>query len=58
MTYCCACKQPCVTIAVDYGIGPYECWGVRGVDRNVQVVSDCCESEWTYEAPEKENDDD
>jgi hypothetical protein len=58
MTWCSACKQECVETAVDFGIGPYEFHGTRGVDRNVQVVSDCCESEVLYDEPEEEKEDD
>lgn len=40
------CGQPTEIIAVDYGIGAYEYWGVTGVHRDVKSVSACCESGW------------
>ena len=42
---CAECREPCEEIAVDFGIGSYEYWGQRGCDRDVRVVSDCCEGE-------------
>jgi len=49
---CLACKQPCTTHEVDFGIGPYEYWGCRGVDHDWQTVSTCCDADFT------ENEDD
>jgi len=42
--YCDNCSQPCNGTLVDLGIGAYEYWGQKGVDTNVQYVSECCES--------------
>lgn len=42
--FCGSCGEPCRPIDVDFGIGSYEYWGSKGVDINVQTVSDCCES--------------
>lgn len=41
---CEACGQPAHGMTVDYGIGSYEFWGMRGVHRDVQRVSECCEA--------------
>lgn len=42
---CASCGRVCKPTVVNFGIGPYEFWGQRGVDSNKQVVSDCCEDE-------------
>ncbi len=42
--FCGSCGEPCDVTSVDFGIGAYEYWGSKGVDRNVQTVSDCCEA--------------
>lgn len=42
---CAECKQQCNAIEVDFGIGPYEFWGQRGVHINKAWVSSCCEAE-------------
>ena len=44
-TYCTCCKQECLTHEEDHGIGPYEYWGQRCVDRRMVTVSDCCDAE-------------
>jgi hypothetical protein len=54
MTWCCACKQECSVIEVDFGIGSYEYWGAKGVDIDLQEVSDCCEADWTEEDPNED----
>ena len=41
---CSACGEVAEGAFVDFGIGAYEYWGQRGVDRNVQWVSRCCEA--------------
>jgi hypothetical protein len=41
---CTECGQKCNVIIVDFGIGSYEYWGSRGVDSQIEVVSDCCEA--------------
>ena len=43
--YCGECKQECVVITVDYGIGSYEFWGARGCDTQLALVSNCCEAD-------------
>ena len=43
--FCGCCGQPCGVHAEDYGVGEYEFWGQRGVHRDVQAVSGCCEAE-------------
>lgn len=40
---CKECGQECRPVRRDFGIGPYEYWGSRGVDTNYQWVSPCCE---------------
>lgn len=42
--FCGSCGEPCRPTDVDFGIGSYEYWGFKGVDTNVQTVSDCCEA--------------
>ncbi len=51
MMWCMACGQECRSVEVDFGIGPYEFWGFRGVDRDVRLVSNCCEHEVTDVEP-------
>ena len=40
-----ACGEECTAVTVDFGIGPYECWGARGNDVQLEEVSPCCEDE-------------
>ena len=42
--FCSACGNSCTPTMVDFGIGHYEYWGATGVHRDIQEVSDCCES--------------
>jgi hypothetical protein len=42
--WCTDCGQRCSTKWVDNGIGAYEYWGAKGVDRRIEEVSDCCEA--------------
>lgn len=42
--WCEECGEECDVQYVDQGIGSYEFWGQRGVDRNVLPCSDCCEA--------------
>lgn len=58
MPYCVCCKQECRVIKVDFGIGAYEYWGMKGVHQDIQEVSSCCEEDWTDEAPDEEKEDD
>lgn len=41
---CSACGLPATDAFMDFGIGAYEYWGAKGVDRDVQYVSTCCEA--------------
>ena len=38
--YCPECDKDVNAAAVDFGIGPYEYWGARGVHRDIHI---CCE---------------
>lgn len=49
--YCGECGNTCDTVRLDFGYGPYEAWGVKGVHENFQTVSKCCE-EVVYEDEE------
>lgn len=40
--WCESCGKPCYGVRVDYGIGPYEYWGYKGVDHDYGYASDCC----------------
>lgn len=42
---CSSCGENCALAAEDFGIGPYEAWGRKGVDTNIQTVSQCCSAE-------------
>ena len=41
---CSDCKEPCEVIIVDSGIGAYEYWGARGIDVQLEAVSNCCDA--------------
>ncbi len=41
---CAGCGQPAETKEMDFGIGAYEFWGSREVHRDIQVVTECCET--------------
>jgi hypothetical protein len=45
LLYCATCGKPCDWKRVDCGIGPYEFWGQKCIDTNVQVLSECCEDD-------------
>lgn len=46
MTYFCAeCGEECKPKACDAGIGAYEFWGAKSVDRQPYMGSSCCEGE-------------
>lgn len=45
---CACCGQACTVGKVDFGIGPYEFWGVKGVHHDERVVTECCESEYVF----------
>ena len=38
------CHGACEGTYVDFGIGTYEFWGAKGVDRQVAWASECCEA--------------
>ena len=38
------CRGSCEGTYVDFGIGSYEFWGAKEVDRQVHWVSECCEA--------------
>jgi hypothetical protein len=42
---CSDCGLECNVKRVDFGIGPYEYWGHRGVDVQMRDCSDCCEAD-------------
>lgn len=44
MRLCSDCGKECEVIWIDVGIGPFEFWGAKGVDRSFQCVSLCCEA--------------
>jgi len=44
-TYCGECGKPCKTVKSDFGIGRYEIHGHVGIDRDIQIVSRCCDAE-------------
>ena len=50
---CSACGEVAEGTSVDFGIGAYEYWGSKGVDRNVQWVSRCCEAALLENTPGK-----
>lgn len=43
--FCSDCAKECIGTPRDFGIGPYEFWGERGVHKDVHIVSPCCEAE-------------
>lgn len=40
--FCGHCGMPCCATAVDNGIGAYEYWGQKGVHKQIDIESDCC----------------
>lgn len=42
---CSDCGRACTATMVDFGIGPYEFWGDRGVHHDYHAASPCCEAE-------------
>lgn len=42
--FCGDCGMPCRPFEEDFGFGPYEFQGHPGIDKDVRVVSDCCEA--------------
>ena len=49
--YCGDCGEPAQEEKVDFGIGPYEFWGQKCTDTDVQWASACCEGK-LFEDPE------
>ena len=43
---CLSCGKHCDEVEVDFGIGPDEYWGRTEPDIAIQMVSDCCETEY------------
>ena len=41
---CSSCGEVATGRSADFGIGAYEYWGAKCVDRNVQWVSTCCDA--------------
>lgn len=39
---CGMCGEMCMPVFEDCGIGPFEFWGRKQVDRRMEWVSDCC----------------
>jgi hypothetical protein len=52
-TFCQACGNIDSGHFADFGIGAYEYWGAKGVDRNVQWVSTCCDATLLENTPGK-----
>ena len=48
---CASCHLPANGSFHDFGIGAYEYWGAKGVDTNVQYVSNCCEAGFVKNPP-------
>ena len=42
--FCQECELECRGQMVDQGIGPYEFWGQKGIDKREAFVSECCEA--------------
>lgn len=51
---CSKCGDKCESVSVDVGIGPYEYWGYKLVDRDIRELSPCCEAE-VVDEPEEED---
>jgi len=45
---CTACHQETTCVAVDFGIGPTEAWGVWKDHQDWAAVSKCCEAPCTF----------
>ena len=45
MNLCTTCNKECDGKWIDVGIGPYEFWGQKCTDKDVQYLSECCEAE-------------
>ena len=43
-SFCCTCGADDEGHEVDFGIGSYECHGYRGIDKQLALVSHCCEA--------------
>lgn len=53
---CNACGEECRVLELDFGIGAYEYWGFKGVDKQLHRVSACCEADFTDHREEQEDD--
>lgn len=43
--WCAHCNKECIGVAVDNGIGAYEYWGSKGVDKRIDIESNCCNAQ-------------
>ena len=50
--WCSDCHEPCVSKPCDTGIGPYEYWGKRCLDRHIELLSSCCHADILESDPE------
>jgi len=41
---CTNCKEHCEVNIVNNGIGPYEYWGAKGNDVQLEATSNCCDA--------------
>lgn len=55
--WCECCGEECIAIEVDNGIGAYEYWGFKGVDRRIDIESNCCNAKVLDYYPEPEEED-
>jgi len=46
---CTACGKTTLCVALDFGLGRVEAWGVTKTDEYLQAVSQCCEAPCEYE---------
>ena len=53
--YCKICGASCTEVMEDQGVGGYEYFGQRGVDRDMRRVSSCCSGD-TSEEPWSDED--
>jgi len=42
---CKSCEKECREVQRDFGIGPYEYWGIPGNDVRLEWVSNCCDGD-------------
>lgn len=56
MATCNCCGETCYLTKIDNGIGPYEFWGAKGNDSQIEIVSCCCEADYILDPNETEED--